>query len=247
MIDKIYTIEDLNSFLQELPVKQNYLPGGDYVFRGQSNVNHSLLPSLFRGNLNGLYRDWCAYEQRLIVEFIRRAIAFVKIPDNDLNLLALAQHHGLPTRLLDWSKSPLVALYFAVEKEDKDRDGVVWAYRSQLSYREFIDPQSIRETGFIELMHTTPRITAQQGCFTVHGLPQSDEAPLAIEQHEKVDRPHDNLIKIIVPGKYKTKIKRQLDAIGINISVIFPDIDGLAQYVKWEVVQNQDAKIVREK
>ena len=84
-----------------------------YYFRGMSRSHYELYPSLGRGNGDRTgYYD----EKRLIKEFRNQAITYLdKVPNNDWEWLALAQHHGLPTRLLDWTTNPLVALYFAVK------------------------------------------------------------------------------------------------------------------------------------
>ena len=106
-------------------------PRGQWVFRGHSNTAHSLTPSVGRTS----QQDHEKYEKSLFTMFRREAREYVDPPPSDWEWLALAQHHGLPTRLLDWSTNPLVALYFAEEKCD-DCDGTYYALKAPKQYSE---------------------------------------------------------------------------------------------------------------
>ncbi|WP_245588632.1 FRG domain-containing protein [Deinococcus pimensis] len=93
-----------------------------FAFRGVSDARYSLVTSLSR--LGG---DPRVLEQHLLRAFRRYAVRNVVDQDSSWHWLAMGQHHGLPTRLLDWSYSPLVAMHFATADTAKyDRDGVVW-------------------------------------------------------------------------------------------------------------------------
>src|SRR5436309_899574 len=95
----------------------------NFAFRGMNDASHTLCTSLQR--LGG---DFRSLETHLLRNFRKYAYRDAVPYDSIWHWLVLAQHHGLPTRLLDWSYSPYVALHFATERLDCfDRDGVVWS------------------------------------------------------------------------------------------------------------------------
>jgi hypothetical protein len=70
-------------------------------------------------------------EQKILQLFQEKAPAFLQfIPTTNLDRLAIGQHHGLPTRFLDWTRNPLVACYFAVEEDECEKDSVIYAYHN---------------------------------------------------------------------------------------------------------------------
>jgi len=93
----------------------------DFIFRGQP-IDKPLLPVLGRNKTKG---DLLHIEQLLLEEFKRTSLPFIEFsPQNDWQCLSLAQHHGLPTRFLDWTYSALAALWFAVRNPPvKDENG----------------------------------------------------------------------------------------------------------------------------
>lgn len=209
------------------PVLWPYIgdPRGRWVFRGHSDAEYSLTPSVARSDR----QDHAKYEKSLFAMFRREAREYVDPLSSKWEWLALAQHHGLPTRLLDWSANPLVALYYAVEKHD-DRDGKVYALYAPKQYSE---ERTRRESPF-ELLRpvkyrpatVTPRIRAQEGLFVVcSDLTQALDA--YCQPRWKVK---DQTIK----ARVKHKIRYLLFRLGVHASSLYPDIDGLCQRLKWQ-------------
>jgi len=192
----------------------------EWIFRGHENVQFPLKPSVARiapreGTIQSM-------ESNMLTEFQRR---YLHAPENKWGLLALAQHHGLPTRLLDWTQNPLVAMFFAVDKPSKSKTSVVWAYRYNCIATQSLDPFTIKEIHVFHPTHVTVRIPAQQGCFTVHPPPFYDM--------RRVQRTDEELVRFTIGNKYRVQIKNDLDRLGINYASLFPDLDGLCKYLKW--------------
>ena len=139
---------------------------GRWIFRGHSRSEHSLVPYVGRAHLTSSTRG--KFERSLFDMFCREARIYVDpLPSSDWKWLAAAQHHGLPTRLLDWTENPLVALYFAARKHD-DSDGKFFALHAPKKASK----EQLRESPF-EITRpvkyrpsiVTPRIRAQEGLF----------------------------------------------------------------------------------
>jgi len=116
----IECFDDLHAFIDSFG-KQTV------VFRGVRKESYPLVPKV------GRYEK---YQERTMLQlFKQQAVPFLPYtPKNDWEWLAIAQHHGLPTRLLDWTHNPLVAAYFAVENE-YEGDSVIYAY----THKQFIN------------------------------------------------------------------------------------------------------------
>lgn len=193
-----------------------------FIFRGVADAeNHRLITSL------GRYVDYKgrtpkSFEQRIFRLFKERALPHLRYqPKNDWEWLALAQHHGLPTRLLDWSYNPLVACYFAVEKEFNG-DSAVYAFDARRTVMpESTSPFVVNEVAKFRPPHINERLIAQSGVFTVHPYP---ERPF--------EGPTNLKVGIIAAGSRKA-LKRDLYKFGINASTLFPGLDGLARDILW--------------
>lgn len=140
---------------------------GKTCYRGHSNKEYLLLPSVGRKNYS------LGTELNMFEHFKRRANMYCNA-QNDFEWLALAQHHGLPTRLLDWTENPLVACFFVVI-ENLDKDGRIYKinYRDDdfVNFDEIQSPFKLHKIEFLNPPISTRRIELQKGLFTIHPLP----------------------------------------------------------------------------
>jgi type I restriction enzyme M protein len=216
-----YNIEKIVSSFEELHTCFQEYDYNEVVFRGISNTQYQLIPSIGRIT-NFISNDFIKEERQIFIKFKKRAIPLLNFtPQDDWDWLALAQHHGLPTRLLDWTRNPLVATFFAVDG-DSDTDAVVYALkiRSAIDTVHHPNPFLVRQFHKYSPRYITSRISAQSGMFTIHPEPQ---IPLSGDQ---VDR-------IIISKTLRKDMKRILYRYGIHAASLFPDLDGLSAQLKW--------------
>lgn len=118
-----------------------------FLYRGMAHKSWPLLPGIFR-EIGTAYEGWEAgthkyltfsTEQRILQHFRQEAAAYVtqNRDESDIWWVELAQHYGVPTRFLDWSENPLVALYFACENNSQQEDAVVWML-NRLNYNRYV-------------------------------------------------------------------------------------------------------------
>lgn len=215
-------------------------------FRGQTDEAWNILPGLYRGHTR---HD---LERELVRDFRLRSTAYLaSLPSHDLELLFVMQHHGMPTRLIDWTESHMVALYFAVKEIENTNDAAVWVldpwslniislnYQSvptvhvpELQDYVLMDsPQKInrkvnaQQPVAIRPCHGTSRIVAQRGVFTLHGHEQSGIETLRSKQI--------GLEKVIIDGRKKRSILKELYVAGVTHATVFPDLDGLAREISF--------------
>jgi hypothetical protein len=142
-----------------------------------------------------------------------------------IDILATAQHHGTPTRLLDWTSDPLVAAWFAVSAQPVNKTAAVHAIRVLPSNRlPGVDPfeAGIPDVRIAAVPEVVARITAQQGFFSVHPAPNSEWDPTASgfthEAYAFSWKVHDSLLKFLdVFGVTPARLMADLDGIGSTL------------------------------
>jgi hypothetical protein len=207
---------------------------GPTLFRGQADAVWSLLPRIARipTRSGGPKRA----ERQFLNEFKRRSHPhLVTPPSENLEWMALAQHHGLPTRLMDWSTNPLVALWFACHNHlnyEKAGRAAVWAFYPDHSVtlgldEVLLDPFDRKDVVVVYPPVISPRISSQSGCFTLQPLTSSGTYAGEAEMGHL-------LHKVVIPRSCMSTINANLDRCGVNEYTMFPGIDGLAKYLVWQ-------------
>jgi hypothetical protein len=118
-------VEEILSHVHK--IKQKNHGNDDVYFRGQKRNSYKLLPGLLRPELAKIYKSNLAtLENRLYYSFVQYGGHLLQNCKNTWDILFLMQHHGIPTRLLDWSESLFTALYFAIRNSDPMQDSAIW-------------------------------------------------------------------------------------------------------------------------
>jgi hypothetical protein len=241
-----HTITTVSGFLQIVEeVKQSEERSGnscDYVFRGQREEK-PLRPKLGRLVPRGQRED---IERLMFNEFKRTSVSLASHqPSSDWDFLAIAQHHGLPTRFLDWTYSALAALWFAVEREPATKEGVpqngvVWLLKTEvedfIEHEEDCSPFDNEKTRIYRPRVISPRIAVQRGVFTVHPM-HSSERFVAFQSENGFK---DRFVKFVVEASAFSRIGKHLDSCGINRFVLFPDLVGLCSHLEWRYTNGLD-------
>lgn len=223
-----------------------------FAFRGLSEAQYELIPTLKR--LGG---DYIALEKHLIRNFRKYALRHVVERDSFWNWLTVAQHYGLPTRMLDWTFSPFIALHFALANVEKfNRDGVVWAI-NYMALHEML-PDELKEVlesegsdvFTVEMLSSTiaslrEMETLSSAKFALFLEPPSmddrivNQAALfsvASDPQISLDtwlQHHPKTWKrIVIPAGLKWEFRDKLDQIGVHERVLFPGLEGLSRWLR---------------
>lgn len=227
----------IKSFRRFLTLLENHY-NSNYIFRGENSTEYKLIPKIgrepyteklskdkFADNLQSL-------EENTMRDFVRMSIPYLYLRNiSHLEQWTIAQHHGLPTRFLDWTENPLIAAYFATENSG-ERDVVIYAMdKTQFNVifeQEDTDIFSLPEEDkvvFYTPSYFHPRIIAQKGVFTIHASPTTPLDKTRINNHNcKIER-------IIIKNNIVPEFIHNLDWFGINRSFIYPGLDGLAYHL----------------
>jgi FRG domain len=227
------------------------------VYRGEADASWPLLTSLDQlGDARNPHTK-AELEEYILRSFIRYSRPYFPTPPvNDWEVLVAAQHHGLPTRLLDWTYSPLVAAHFATANAGDPRDGAVWRLDWKAVHRRFKLPELALLTQDLESMIAGGRPFTPSALFALPDdapafacmleppsldariVAQSAAFTLCSDKRRSFDRfleeqgLGDALTKIVIPGAEASRIRDQLDLVSVDERRLFPDLDGVAAYLK---------------
>jgi hypothetical protein len=195
----------------------------NWVFRGMGSPDWDYTPSV--GRIGPDYR--LTEEIRVFNAFKKTAGLHLPIlPTDDWEWLALAQHYGLPTRLLDWTTNPLVAAFFAVAFGSSEQPAFIYAHK--VTEADLIDPEvepnpfAIKTVGFLLPDRSVARIASQRGLFSVHPAPDVPWKPTSFS----TDR-------FEVEPALRRRFRTRLSTLGIDDAHIYADLGGLCQMLKW--------------
>ena len=234
----VQSIADVVSLLRE-----RTSPGCPIWFRGQEREAWGLIPSLARK------KKTAEAEAMLIKRFKQNALVHIlSRPADEWEWLFLMQHYRLPTRLLDWSESPLAALYFAAASgKHRNYDAAVWCLdpvllnrRANINFSSSVEvpafghddvldsylPSRIASEKTSDLnpiaaiaVRNSPRIAAQLGTFTI-----THRKHTAIESITD----NDHVWRMIIPSGRKNTILRELADLRVTKLTLFPELDSVA-------------------
>lgn len=222
------------------------------IFRGMTKSHYKLIPGIARTARQEVKRrlvpDVRQLEHEMFTEFQNLCSRYIKnehIQEEEaLEILCLAQHHGLPTRLLDWTSNPLAALWFAFAPSFGNQRSVpacVWAfclhehdellleYENNKDIRE--DPFSIKRTTVFKPRNITERIGNQAGWFSLHHC-HGNRGFIPLEENANYRK---ELAKIILPRTLQEEILDRLNIQHVNFATLFPGMDGATRHLRWKV------------
>lgn len=223
-----------------------------YAYRGMSNSTYPLTTSLMR--LGGEFEK---LERHLLRNFRKYARRSVVEDDSIWHWAALAQHHGLPTRLLDWTFSPYIALHFVTsDLRAFDKDGAIWTVDFKKAHERIPERLKKRLAEEGSDVFTTEMLAETVDSFDEFGNMQPDEFILFFEPpslderiinqssllsvmsqpglvlNDWLEQNPDLWHKLIIPAELKWEVRDKLDQANITERVLFPGLDGLSKWLK---------------
>ena len=222
------------------------------ALRGLSDSSYRLESTLMR--TGGAFAD---LERHMLRNFKKYAYRDVVERDSLWHWMCVAQHHGLPTRLLDWTYSPFVAMHFATADLDKfDRDGAIWSVNYVKTHellpkrlRDWVDREGANVLTVELLSDVADSLPELNELASEHVLiffepPSVDDrivnqfAFFSVMSNPRMALDswlhcHPGLArKIIIPAALKWEVRDKLDQANVNERVLFPGLDGLSRWLK---------------
>ncbi len=193
---------------------------GHHVFRGEDSDAYPLLSKWGRCIRQSAAND-ARSERGLVRAFVRHATPHCdRAPKDDWEWLALAQHHGVATRLLDWTENPLVAAYFATRDIVRRADRVVYILDlgALPAADDISDPLECNETVAYRPRHFARRVAAQGAVLTCHPKPESEFTSTGLR-------------RVVIEDQAVNEIYSTLESFGVHEAFAFPDLDGIARHL----------------
>lgn len=201
------------------------------LFRGQSG-KFPLRPKIARKDPK---IDTTPIERAMLDELRRRGDSFFSgAKHSDWELMVLAQHYGMATRLLDWTSNPLVALWFSVADASAEEDSYIYMFdvkpEFMLDRANDPDPFKKGKTKVLKPTLNNSRIVAQSGWFTAHKHSTTAGQFVAFQQNPDVTK---EITQFEIPYALHEKLLAQLNVLGVNYQTMFPDVEGLCRHINF--------------
>ncbi|WP_179179377.1 FRG domain-containing protein [Pseudomonas sivasensis] len=227
---KSIPIKDVPEFLERISVYD--LVGGTLLFRGQSKRGN-LLPGVARKDPA---KNTTAVEKAMLGELRKQGLtmipSYVDIT-SDWDMLVLAQHFQLKTRLLDWTSNALAAMWFACSSRGTEDCYVYTLEADSLMLTSLKgSPFTQKKTRVINPNLSNDRIIAQSGYFTAHRFSEKSGKFVALEKNPDVK---NHLIEYVIAGNDKVDFLMTLERCGVTSKSIYPDIEGLCRFLNWRM------------